>query len=64
MEYITGVLDALDRDYWLWVSIFAVLYVFSLYIYFFPTPLAHFWEPFESSSQILTPPPRKTTASK
>ena len=56
MEYITGVLDALDRDYWLWVSIFSVLYLFSLYIYFFPTPLGHFWEPFEDSDPLPEKP--------
>jgi len=49
MEYITGVLDALERDYWLWVAIFGVLYAFSLYIYFFPTPLS--LERFESVPQ-------------
>jgi hypothetical protein len=49
MEYITGVLEALERDYWLWVAIFGVLYAFSLYIYFFPTPLSR--EPFRNMSQ-------------
>lgn len=49
MEFISGVLGALERDYWLWVAIFGVLYAFSLYIYFFPTPLSG--EPFEPSPQ-------------
>ena len=54
MEYITGALEALDRDYWLWVAIFAVLYLFSLYIYFFPTPLSG--EPFTDASQVPEKP--------
>jgi hypothetical protein len=59
MEYVTGILDALDRDYWLWVAIFAVLYLFSLYIYFFPTPLSG--EPFTGSPLQQ---PTKTTSPK
>ena len=59
MEVITGVLGALERDYWLWVAIFGVLYAFSLYIYFFPTPLSG--EPFHNMPQ---PPLIKNTASK
>jgi len=49
MESISGILSALDRDYWLWVAIFGVLYAFSLYIYFFPTPLSS--EPFRNMPQ-------------
>lgn len=30
---------ALMRDYTLWIVILLVLYAFSLYVYFFPTPL-------------------------
>jgi len=29
--------DALFRNYWLWIIILAVLYAFSLYVYFFPS---------------------------
>jgi len=65
MEVFTGVLGALERDYWLWVAIFGVLYVFSLYIYFFPTPLRgepfEPFEPFRNMPQV-TSNPRKTTA--
>lgn len=63
MEVFTGVLGALDRDYWLWVAIFGVLYVFSLYIYFFPTPLrGEPFEPFEPFRNMPQVTPRKTTA--
>jgi|LauGreDrversion4_1035100.scaffolds.fasta_scaffold164794_2 hypothetical protein len=57
MEFITGTLEALDRDYWLWVAIFAVLYAFSLYIYFFPTPLSgEPFEPFRNMPQLIKNP--------
>jgi hypothetical protein len=38
-------LEALARNWLLWVGITALLYVFSLYVYFFPTPLT---QPFVS----------------
>ena len=62
MDYVTGTLGALERDYWLWVAIFGVLYAFSLYIYFFPTPLSG--EPFKSFESFRNQPQRpliKTT---
>jgi hypothetical protein len=62
MEFITGTLAVLDRDYWLWVAIFGVLYAFSLYIYFFPTPLSG--EPFESFHNMPLQPSIKNTVSK
>ena len=62
MDFISGTLDALERDYWLWVAIFGVLYAFSLYIYFFPTPFSG--EPFEPFEPFRIMPQRiKTTVS-
>lgn len=40
-------LEALARNWLLWVAITALLYVFSLYVYFFPTPLT---QPFVGSA--------------
>ena len=42
-QMASGTINALLRNYFLWIAILTVLYVFSLYIYFFPTPLS---EPF------------------
>lgn len=39
---------ALIRNWILWVAIFGLLYIFSLYVYFFPTPLT---QPFVSGPQ-------------
>jgi hypothetical protein len=44
-EISTATLEALARNWMLWVIILATLYAFSLYIYFFPTPLT---QPFVS----------------
>ena len=44
-EVSTATLQALARNWLLWVVILATLYVFSLYVYFFPTPLT---QPFAS----------------
>lgn len=38
-------LSALIRNWMLWVGVFGLLYLFSLYVYFFPTPLT---QPFVS----------------
>jgi hypothetical protein len=40
MDIVGSTLDALFRDYTLWIIILSVLYAFSLYVYFFPTPLS------------------------
>jgi hypothetical protein len=39
-----NIVIALIRDQTLWIAILAILYLFSLYVYFFPTPLSNFFE--------------------
>jgi hypothetical protein len=43
MDINTDALAALIMNYNLWIIILAVLYAFSLYVYFFPTPLSGFY---------------------
>ena len=44
-EVTAATVAALARNWMLWIIIFATLYAFSLYVYFFPTPLS---QPFVS----------------
>ena len=37
------------RNHTLMIAILAILYLFSLYVYFFPTPLSAFYEAFVES---------------
>ena len=46
-EVSAATLEALARNWLLWIVILATLYIFSLYVYFFPTPLT---QPFVSGS--------------
>jgi hypothetical protein len=43
MDLNTEALSTLLANYTLWIIILAVLYAFSLYVYFFPTPLSDFF---------------------
>jgi hypothetical protein len=45
-----AIVTNLIRDHTLWIAILSVLYLFSLYVYFFPTPLSVFYETFHNSS--------------
>jgi hypothetical protein len=54
-EISTATLEALARNWMLWIMIFGTLYAFSLYVYFFPTPLT---QPFVSG-----PAPQSRAAS-
>ena len=48
-EVSAATIAALARDWTLWVAIFSLLYAFTLYVYFFPTPLS---QPFVSGPTI------------
>lgn len=60
-QLASSTIEALLRNYFLWIAILTVLYAFSLYIYFFPTPLT---EPFavpqgvKSKAELFTLKPR------
>lgn len=43
-----NVVMALIRDSTLWIAILGILYLFSLYVYFFPTPLSAYYEGFNT----------------
>ena len=43
MEINTDVLAELIANYNMWILILVLLYAFSLYVYFFPTPLSNFY---------------------
>jgi hypothetical protein len=54
-EVTAATFAALARNWMLWIIILGTLYAFSLYVYFFPTPLT---QPFVSG-----PAPQSRTAS-
>jgi len=39
----TDILAELIANYTMWILILVLLYAFSLYVYFFPTPLSNFY---------------------
>lgn len=51
-QLTSSTIEALLRNYFLWIAILTVLYAFSLYIYFFPTPLT---EPFTLKPRSQNP---------
>ena len=48
-EVSAATFAALARNWILWIAILGTLYVFSLYVYFFPTPLS---QPFVSGPTL------------
>ena len=48
-EVSAATLAALVRNWMLWIVILGTLYLFSLYVYFFPTPLS---QPFVSGPAV------------
>lgn len=44
------------RNHTLMIAILAILYLFSLYVYFFPTPLSAFYEGYvnQQSQEFIT----------
>jgi hypothetical protein len=51
-ELATATVEALTRDYYLWIAIFAIVLAFGLYVYFFPKSIDFFENPDPESASM------------
>jgi len=51
-ELANSTIEALTRDYYLWVAIFAIVLAFGLYVYFFPKSIDFFENPDPTSASM------------
>jgi hypothetical protein len=51
-ELTAATLEALVRDYYLWIAILTIVLVFALYVYFFPQSIDFFENPDPESASM------------